>query len=95
MSESILPNEAVVRIGFFAAVFVLMAGWEIAAPRRPFAVGRPGRWPSNLAVVALNVLLVRLLFPVTLVGFALTVEARGWGLFNMVPAPDWVAWSDR
>lgn len=91
MTEFVQAHEALVRIGFFATVFAVMAGWEIAAPRRPYSVGRSRRWPSNLVIVALNVVLVRLMVPVTLAGFALTAEVRGWGLFNMAPAPYWVA----
>jgi hypothetical protein len=40
------------------------------------------RWPSNLAIVALNTALVRVLFPATAVGLALLAEKRGWGLLN-------------
>ena len=37
MSETLLSNEAVIRLGFFFGVFALMAAWETAAPRRALA----------------------------------------------------------
>ena len=49
------------------------------------------RWPSNLGVVVVDTLLVRLVFPVTAVGLALVAEAHGWGLFNEITLPVWIA----
>jgi sterol desaturase/sphingolipid hydroxylase (fatty acid hydroxylase superfamily) len=68
-----------------------MAAWEIFAPRRDQRIGRGRRWPSNIGVVALDTLLVRLLFPVTAVGVALLAEARGWGLFATLGLPAWAS----
>jgi sterol desaturase/sphingolipid hydroxylase (fatty acid hydroxylase superfamily) len=60
-------------------------------PRRRLAIGRGRRWPSNLGVVAVDTALVRILFPTTAVGLALFAEAQGFGLFNVVALPAWVA----
>src|SRR3989454_9618231 len=68
-----------------------MAIWELFTPRRPQAIGRNWRWPNNLGVVAVDVLLVRILLPITAVGLALFAEARGIGLFNMIALPMWVS----
>jgi sterol desaturase/sphingolipid hydroxylase (fatty acid hydroxylase superfamily) len=85
--EALLAHEPWIRFGAFAAVLAAMALWELAAPRRPLTVGRAPRWPANLGVVALDMLLVRILFPTAAVGMALYAEARGWGLFNLVALP--------
>jgi sterol desaturase/sphingolipid hydroxylase (fatty acid hydroxylase superfamily) len=69
----------------------MMALWESAAPRRIRSVSRSRRWPSNLAVVVLNTVAVRVLFPVAAVGLALVAETRGWGLFNQIAPPHWFA----
>nr|WP_245198120.1 sterol desaturase family protein [Sphingomonas kaistensis] len=66
-----------------------MALAELAAPRRRQAVGRALRWPANLGIVALDTLLVRLLFPIAAVGAAIFAEERGWGLFNLLALPAW------
>jgi sterol desaturase/sphingolipid hydroxylase (fatty acid hydroxylase superfamily) len=68
-----------------------MAVWELLAPRRPQAVARNWRWPNNLGVVAVDVLLVRVLLPITAVGLALIAEAHGIGLFNMIALPAWAS----
>ena len=36
-------------------------------------------------------LVVRLLFPAAAVGAAVDASAQGWGLFNLLPAPGWLA----
>ena len=82
-----LTYEPLIRLGSFAGIFAAMALWELLAPRRRQAIGRSRRWPSNLGIVALDTLLVRLVFPVAAVGVALLAETRGWGLFRVLPAP--------
>jgi sterol desaturase/sphingolipid hydroxylase (fatty acid hydroxylase superfamily) len=84
-------HEAAIRFGAFIAVFTAMALWEAAAPRRRRLYPRVRRWPSNLAVVALNTALVRVLLPTTAVGLALVAQQRGWGLLNNLPIPSEVA----
>src|SRR5713101_10167627 len=86
-----LTNETTIRLGAFITVFTAMALWEAAAPRRPRAYSRFRRWPSNLAVVALNTAFVRILLAATAVSLALAGERRGWGLLNNLPVPAWMA----
>ena len=90
MTETLLSNEAAIRLGFFFGVLVLMAAWEAATPRRERTQTRALRWTSNLGIVVVNTLLVRLLFPVLPVALALIADDRGWGLFNIVDAPTWL-----
>lgn len=91
MSETLLVNEPVVRLGFFFGVFALMALWELFWPRRGRGLGRSSRWPSNIAVVVIDTILLRLLFPTAAVGVALAAESRGLGLFNLLQWPHWLA----
>jgi sterol desaturase/sphingolipid hydroxylase (fatty acid hydroxylase superfamily) len=85
--ETLLTYEPVLRLGAFAAIFALMALWELLAERRPQQIGRARRWPSNLGIVIVDTLLVRLAFPTAAVGVALLAEARGWGLFQNFEIP--------
>jgi sterol desaturase/sphingolipid hydroxylase (fatty acid hydroxylase superfamily) len=85
--ETLLTYEPVLRLGAFAAIFALMALWELLAERRPQQIGRARRWPSNLGIVIVDTLLVRLVFPTAAVGVALLAEARGWGLFQNFEIP--------
>ncbi len=86
-----LPYEIPIRLAAFAGVLVLMAAWELLAPRRHQAAERPLRWSSNLGIVVLDTVLVRILVPATGVGIAFLAEARGWGLFHAFAAPAWLA----
>ncbi len=91
MSDLLLANEPTMRLIAFAGIFAVMALLELLAPRRQQAVTRAQRWPSNLGIVALNTLLVRLVFPTTAVALAVLGEAQGWGLFHAVGLPVWAA----
>ena len=84
--------EPVVRLSAFVAVFVLLAAAEALFPRRDRAIIRRWRWPTNIALVVLNALLVRAALPVTAVSMALVAEQRGWGLLHAVgPLPTLLA----
>lgn len=87
----IMQNEAVIRLGFFFGILGLMAMWELAAPRRALQVGRGTRWVSNLGIVVLNTIVLRLLFPAAAVGMAVFAASQGWGIFNHLDLPFWLA----
>jgi len=87
----IMEHELGVRLGFFFGVLGAMALWELAAPRRVLRVSKAQRWASNLGLVALNSVLLRLLFPAAAVGMAAFAASQGWGLFNYVHVPFWLA----
>jgi len=74
--------ELLVRASAFALVFAAMAIWEVAAPRRALTAGRKPRWPSNLGILVVDIVVVRILVPTAAVGAALLAAGRGWGLFH-------------
>ncbi len=67
-----------------------MAMWQWLSPRRKLSMNRPWRWGSNVTLVVLNGVLVRLIVPVTAVGFAMVAQSHGWGLLNLVDWPLWL-----
>ena len=78
----------------FCALFVaiaLVAVWEGAAPRRALTAALRTRWVHNFAIWGLGTVVTHLAFPVTGITFALIASDRGWGLFNVVKAPAWLA----
>ncbi|MCW2306426.1 sterol desaturase/sphingolipid hydroxylase (fatty acid hydroxylase superfamily) [Rhodobium gokarnense] len=87
MLEQIPGGEATVRIGAFVSVFAAMALWEIAAPRRPRRDTRQSRWVTNLAVVVIDSLVLRLLVPLLAVGTAAYAAENGYGLLNRIALP--------
>jgi len=80
-------NELLIRLGFFFGILLTMFFWELFAPRRPLITSKVKRWLSNLGLVLIDSIAVRLIFPTALVGFALLVQQRGWGLFNQFELP--------
>lgn len=83
-------SESSVRLAGFLGVLLAMMLWEWLAPRRKLTVKRPLRWLSNLALVAVNTLLARLLVPLSAVGMALVAEELGWGIFQWFGWPAWL-----
>src|ERR1051325_7008432 len=67
-----------------------MVIWEWLAPRKTRPVHRRARWPGNIGVVLIDTLLVRIVVPTGVVGFAMWVKVRGWGLFNQTGFPRWI-----
>src|SRR5215218_1051893 len=86
---ALLAHEPLIRLAAFAGVLALMAGLEAVLPRRRRSFRRLRRWPSNLGVVVVDTLVLRLVFPTAAVGVALAAEAGGVGLIPWLglPAP--------
>ena len=83
----ITEYEKIIRLGFFLGIFLLMALWELIAPRRQLIIPKLLRWGNNLALVVLNTFILRLLFPAAAVGMATFANQQGWGLFNYYETP--------
>ena len=83
----LLGHEPIVRLSAFFGIFALIAGWEVAAPRRARSIPRGRRWAGNLGIVLLNTASLRWFFPMGAVTFAGTAQAHGWGLLNHYELP--------
>ena len=89
--QFVLSNEPAIRLGFFVGIFVLIAIWELVAPQRVLTVSKTIRWGSNIGLVVLNTVLLRLMFPLAAVGMAAFSAVNGWGLLNHFSVPFWIA----
>lgn len=89
--QFVTSHEPEIRLGFFVGIFALVAIWELVAPRRARTVSKTLRWSSNLGLVVLNTLLLRLIFPLAAVGVAAFCAANGWGALNYFQVPFWLA----
>jgi sterol desaturase/sphingolipid hydroxylase (fatty acid hydroxylase superfamily) len=83
----LIGNEPAIRLGFFLSAFVIIALWELFAPRRVLETSKTVRWTNNLGLAAVNIVFVRVLFPSAVVGVAILANERGVGLLNMFPIP--------
>jgi sterol desaturase/sphingolipid hydroxylase (fatty acid hydroxylase superfamily) len=91
MPAELLTRGSLIRGSVFAIILGIMAIWELYAPRRHQTIGRSRRWPNNFAIIALDTALVRLVFPMTAVAFALVSEQSGWGILQWLKTPAWLA----
>lgn len=89
--QFVLANEPAIRLGFFIGVFAVVGAWELLAPRRALTVSKSLRWASNLGLVVLNTVLLRLLLPLAAVGVAAFCATNGWGVLSHFGAPLWLA----
>jgi sterol desaturase/sphingolipid hydroxylase (fatty acid hydroxylase superfamily) len=89
MSYFIVDRELAIRLGFFLGILIIMALWEMVAPRRVLTTSKKVRWFSNLGISLMDTLSVRLLLSITAVGMALFVEKHQWGLLNHLELPGW------
>jgi len=80
-------HEDVLRLGFFFGIFTLVALWELSAPRRELQVSKAARWLSNLGLMTLDTILLRILLPSAAVGMAAFATEQGWGLLNHFKIP--------
>lgn len=74
--------ELVIRLSAFVGVFLIIAFWETKHPRRPLKLNKNKRWLNNLGLVALNTVILRLIFPAAAVGMATLATKNGWGILN-------------
>lgn len=89
-----MENELLIRLGIFASLFALFALLEAKAPRRMRVQPRQTRWFTNLTITIIDNVTLRLMnmvLPLLAVGAALDATAQGWGLFNALSLPFWVA----
>lgn len=90
MADWITAQETLIRLPVFFVILLLMAVWEVTAPRRRRDIPRLIRWTNNFAIVIINAILVRLIFPATIMAFALVAEQREYGLLGLFQWPLWV-----
>ena len=90
LNDFITGNEIGIRLVFFIGLLGIMAVWELVMPQRALTVSKKIRWMNNLGMVAINTLIIRLLFPAAAFGVAALSETQGWGIFNFFNLPIWL-----
>lgn len=84
-------SEPQIRLAVFIGLFLLLAVLELAAPRRELHHSKKRRWFTNWMIVLIDSALLRLVFTGAAVGAAIWAQANGYGLFQMVEVPFWLA----
>ncbi len=82
--ELLLLNQSnYIRIGIFLLLLILLIIWEIIKPDHKLSVSRKERWISNLMVVFLNNIILRIIFPYSAILFSDIVIENKWGLLQI------------
>jgi len=88
-------GEPAWRLTFFAAFFLSLAVLELAHPRleRPDLMRalKARRWFTNLSILVLSSLMLRMIFPAAATGVALYADAHGYGILPMLGLPPFVS----
>jgi len=84
-----MNTDLLIRMSAFLGVLVVMALWEIAAPRRRLSTAKGSRWFANISVVVLDSVIIRLLFAAGAVGMAILAAEQHWGILNQL---GWLNW---
>lgn len=84
-------GEPAWRLAFFAVIFLLLAALELAHPRLErrelMRALKTQRWLTNLSILILSSLMLRMIFPAAATGVALFANAHGYGLLPMLGVP--------
>ncbi len=84
-------TEPQIRLAVFIGLFATLALLELFAPRRDVKPVKARRWFTNIGIVILDSVILRLVFKAAAVGGALWAAENGIGLFNNISAPVWIA----
>lgn len=80
--------ENVIRLSVAIGIFTLMVIWEVLKPKRVQQINRKQRWPVNLSLALLNMVLMRLTIGSLAYLSAVWAEENGYGLLNIWPLSD-------
>lgn len=91
MSEWIVEHAQYVRLGAFVVIFSTMAVMEILRERRELQTSKGQRWATNIGIIVTDSVVLRFVFPMGAIGMGYLAGDLGWGMFNVVSVPFWVA----
>ena len=85
--EEFLAHAAQVNALNYFGVLILVALIECVVPRRGPGDTLALRWFGNATMAVLGTIMVRSLFPILGLAWAVLCHERGWGLFNRIDLP--------
>lgn len=75
-------TEPIIRLSCFIGVLCIVAMLELVFPKRKLRLKKSYRWSNNLALVVLNTVVIRLVFPIAAVGVAFWCNTNNIGALN-------------
>ncbi len=89
LTHWISGHEGALRLSVFAGLLMGLIILESLFPRKKRTQARLRRWFTNIMIVVIDSIILRLVFPIIAVGAALWAQQKGWGLLNMWSGPLW------
>jgi sterol desaturase/sphingolipid hydroxylase (fatty acid hydroxylase superfamily) len=83
--------ETLIRLSVAVGIFAVMAVCEVFYPRRTQWLGRRLRWPVNLGLAALNMILMRFTLGAMAYWLAVNSQQYSFGLLHYWVIPEWLA----
>jgi sterol desaturase/sphingolipid hydroxylase (fatty acid hydroxylase superfamily) len=80
-------DQSTTRFVIFIIVLAVMASAEWVFPKRERQLSRPSRWFTNLSLTVINIIVLRLLGPITALAASNYALENGWGLLSYSPVP--------
>lgn len=84
MMNFVENNEAVLRLSVFLGMLFFMAILEALTPKKARVMPRKSRWITNLLLVVIDSLVLRLITPILAVSATIWAERNHIGLLNLV-----------
>ena len=91
MEAYLLEHQDQIRITLLLGALLFVALWESFAPTRTLLTNTAVRWIYNIGLLAIDNILMRLVYPVVSVGLSVILAKQGWGLFNWLELPPVIA----
>ena len=90
LEELVAGGSRIYATVYFGAILAVAVA-ESIVPARELGPSPGRRWLQNFSLTVLGSVLVRTVFPIAGVGWALFCAERELGLLNQVASPDWLA----
>jgi sterol desaturase/sphingolipid hydroxylase (fatty acid hydroxylase superfamily) len=85
----IQADPSLTRFFLFLGGLLFFLLLEIFMPYRESSVSKATRWINNISLTVFNTLILQVLFAGPVVGTAVYVTTRQWGVLHMVALPEW------
>ena len=90
LTHWVTHHEGPFRLSVFLVLLISLILLESLFPKKNRTQGRLHRWMTNILIVVIDAIALRLAFPIIAVGTALWAHNSGWGLFNIWNGPLWL-----
>ena len=85
--DKLVTHESAIRIIVFGLVLAIMIALENLLPKKRRSLPRTKRWATNLGLVVIDTIAVRIAVPIAAVSMSVITTEHSWGLLNILALP--------